>query len=383
MAIAQKTKVLHIITGLNIGGAEVMLFNLLREIDRKKFDVMVISLTDQGCLTEKITALDIRVVSLGLRRIWKPAYLFRLFSWLRQYRPDVVQTWLYSSDLIGGAAAKLTGSIPVVWGVHHSSLDPKVTSNSMIWKAKLCAALSSFLAAKIVCCSDATEKFHRKIGYKANKLTVIHNGFDIEIFKPDPAAREAVRQEIGINAETVLIGLVGRFDPQKDQHNFIRAAGLFQRQYPDVRYLLCGSKITWDNDQLVQWLDEAGIREKVYLLGRRGDIPQVMASLDIAVSASNTEAFPLVVGEAMAAGVPCVVTDVGDSGLIVGNTGKVVKPEDPETLRSAWQDMMTLGTAGRTQLGEQARKRIQERFTLALCARKYENLYSAIAARNV
>ena len=252
----------------------------------------------------------------------------------------------------------------------------------MIRKAKLCATLSAYLTTRIVCCSNATERFHRGIGYAAGKLTVIYNGFDMDLFKPDPAAREAVRKELGIQPETVVIGLVGRFDPQKDQKNFIQAAGLLHRKQPDVRYLLCGSLINWDNSQLVQWLDEAGIRDKVYLLGRRDDVPRIMASLDAAVSASNTEAFPLVVGEAMAAGIPCVVTNVGDSELIVGDTGWVVQPNDPQALAASLQEVVLLGSEGRQSVGQRARQRIQEKFTLTNCTRNYEKLYSEIAARS-
>src|SRR6185503_9929721 len=130
-----------------------------------------------------------------------------------------------------------------------------------------------------------------------------------------------------------LIGLVGRFDPQKDHRNFIAAAAILHRSCPDVHFLLCGDNVTWENAKLRGWIEETGLRKQYRLVGRRQDMARLTAALDIGTSSSSYgEGFPNVIGEAMSCGVPCVVTDIGDSALIVGQTGRVVPAQNPEAL---------------------------------------------------
>ena len=158
-------------------------------------------------------------------------------------------------------------------------------------------------------------------------MVVIPNGFDLETCRPDSAARESVRNELQIPEDAPVIGLVARFNPQKDHRTFIQAARLLHNDRPDVRFVLCGAQVSWDNQALVRWIEEGGVRKQVYLLGRRNDIPRLTASFDIAASSSSFgEGFPNVLGEAMSCGVPCVTTDVGGSALIVGQNGMVVPP---------------------------------------------------------
>jgi glycosyltransferase involved in cell wall biosynthesis len=215
-------------------------------------------------------------------------------------------------------------------------------------------------------------------------MIVIPNGFDLSAFMPNPAARASVCQELAIAPETLLIGLVGRFDAQKDHQTFIQAAARLLQQCPEVRFLICGDEITWENSTLADWIDAAGIRHHCHLLGRREDIPRLTAAFDIAVSSSSHgEGFSNVIGEAMACGVPCVVTDVGDAALIVGDTGRVVPPRNPETLASNWHALIALGAEGRERLGRAARDRIAANFNLPVIVAKYEKLYEEIATQAV
>jgi glycosyltransferase involved in cell wall biosynthesis len=218
------------------------------------------------------------------------------------------------------------------------------------------------------------------MGYAADKMVVIPNGFDLDLFRPQKTARLSVRQEFGIPDNTLLIGLVGRYNRQKDYGNFVEAAAMLHRQIPTTHFLLCGDGVNWENNLLAQRIDAAGLRSYSHLLGRRQDIPWLVAALDIACSSSSFgEGFPNVIGEAMACGVPCVVTDVGDSALIVGDTGKVVLPRDPAALASAWRDLIDQGETMRLRLGEAARSRIKKNFDLQSIARRYENLYREMA----
>jgi len=372
--------VTHIITGLNTGGAEMMLYMLLLKADKSRFSANVISLTNIGPVGEKIQKLGIPVIALGMyAKAPNPWAIVRIGSYLRQISTDVVQTWMYHADLIGGVAARLAGKIPVVWGIHHTTLKPNSDKQSTILVAKTCSKLSKWIPARIVCCAKISRSLHVSLGYDEQKMLVIPNGFDLERFCPNKTAYREIREELGIPEETLLIGLVGRFHPQKGYRTFVEAAARLHTRHPYVHFVLCGNDITWENRDLVRWIDSAGIREQCHLLGHRDDIPWIQASLDIgSTSASHGEAFPLVIGEAMACGVPCVVTDVGDSALIVDDTGIVVPPKDPDAMTQAWEKIILLGRNGRFQLGKRARQRIRENFDLNIIVRRYEKLYDSV-----
>lgn len=372
----------HVITGLDTGGAETMLYRLLSHTDREAFEPRVVSMTGVGPVGEEIRGLGVPVESLGMRRgVPDPRGVLRLARYLRRDAPDVVQTWMYQADLVGGLATKLSvRPTPVAWGIHSTHLDPRKVKASKILTVRACALSSHLLPARIVCCSEASRVVHARMGYRTNGMLVIPNGVDLASFKHDPDARASVREELGVEAETRLVGLVARFDPQKDHETFIRAAALLRNRLPDVDFVLCGTGITWENRELVRWIDSAGVRARCHLLGRRSDTPRLTAALDVASSSSAYgEAWPLVVGEAMACAVPCAVTDVGDSALIVGDTGRVVPPKDPASLAAAWQDLLTLRPEQRTALGLAARRRVEERFGLPEAVKRYEALYEELS----
>jgi glycosyltransferase involved in cell wall biosynthesis len=375
----QPISVLFLITSLTVGGAQTMLYRLLSRMDRTRFTPQVISLIDLGPMSEKIQRLGVPLRSLGMRPGRpNPVSILRLARWLKEDRPDMISTWLYHADLIGGLAAKLAGGIPVAWGIHQSDLSYEGNKWLTLQTVKACAYLSCWLPTRIICCSEASWRAHAAVGYATKKMIVIPNGSDLITFKPDSVARESVRKEFAIPEGAPLIGLVGRFHPQKDHHNFVQAAALLHRDSPDVHFLLCGEDVTWSNPQLTSWIQEAGIRERCRLLGRREDIARLTAALDIATSSSFGEAFSNVIGEAMACGMPCVVTDVGDSALIVGQTGRVVPPRNPNALFAALRELVKLGREGRSQLGIAARQRIKEHFDLPDIVARYQNLYQEV-----
>jgi glycosyltransferase involved in cell wall biosynthesis len=377
-------KIVHVISGLTTGGAEMMLYRLLSFRNDTALAAEVISLVTIGSMGEKVRALGVPVRALGMRRgVPNPSGLYRLVRWLRKDPPDVIQTWLYHADLIGGLAAKLAGGIPVAWNIRHSNLDAIGDKRLSRWTAYTCARLSRWLPTRIVCCSEASQRTHIALGYAADRMVVIPNGFDLTAFRPDPAARLSVRQELGIPAEAPLIGLVGRFHPQKDHRTFIHAAAQLHAHAPEARFLLCGDEVTWKNTELASWLEVAGIRQNCHLLGRREDIPRLTAALDIASSSSAYgEGFSNVIGEAMACGVPCVVTDVGDAAHIVGDTGRIVPPRNPQALAQEWRALMEIGQEGREGLGHAARRRIEEHFNLPAITARYEKLYEELATHS-
>ena len=377
-------RITHIITGLSTGGAEMMLYKLVSRMDRNEFEIHLVSLMDMGLIGEKIQDSGVPVTVLGMKRGRPdPRMMIKLARWLRQDRPDIIQTWMYHADLIGGLAAKIAGGIPVIWNIRHSNLDPKGNKNTTLWTAKVCTKLSDWLPSKIVCCSHASEQVHTRLGYNQNNMVVIPNGFDLDVFLPDMNARKAIRKELALAEETTLVGLIARFNTQKDHQNFFQAAGLLHQNRPDVHFVLCGNGIDWKNSKLTEWIVEAEVKSVTHLLGHRSDIPSIQAALDISSSSSYGEGFPNVIGEAMACGVPCVVTDVGDSSKIVDVTGIVVPPRDPQALADGWGSLIEMGAVARRKLGIAARKRIQDNYSLSMIAGQYEDLYHKVVTEKL
>jgi glycosyltransferase involved in cell wall biosynthesis len=375
-------KVMHIITTLGPAGAENMLCRIAEGMDTTRFENEVVSLTGILDLAEKMNSLGVRVRTLAMKKsVPNPLLVMRLANWIRESKPDVIHTWMYHANLIGTLAARLAGNVPVVWAIHHNAFDPRVDKRRTMLVNRACAVLSRKFAERIVFCSEASLRTHKLLGYAAEKLQVIPNGFDLEQVKPDLTARASLRQELGIPADAVVIGLAARFHPHKDHRNFVQAAERLHKLMPDVHFLLFGMGITWDNTQLGAWMSAAGLRERCHLLGLRHDISRLFSGMDIATTASRSEAFPIVIGEAMACGTPCVVTDVGDSALIVENTGSVVPPEDPHTLAEAWRGLIHAGPAVRRRLGIAARERVQRNFSLPVIVERYQKIYAQAAAR--
>lgn len=360
-----------------------MLHKIICNLSEKNVESQVISLTDVGKIGRKIEAMGVPVIALGMKRgIPGPKGLIRLIRHIKKYKPDIIQSWMYHADLIAGFAGWLGGKYPVIWNIRHSNLEPETNKKLTIYTAKLCAKLSESLPTKIICCSEASRREHLKLGYAEHKMTVIPNGFDIKQYQPDEAARIETRKELEIDQETLVVGIVGRYDRQKDYPNFINAAKIMSKKRKKINYVMVGRDIDWENKELVQLIREAGIEDDVRLLGERDEIWKVICSFDIATSASKSgEGFSNAIGEAMSCGVPCVVTDVGDSAIIVGNTGKVVKSGDSSELAYAWEQLIEEGDEGRRERGVKARKRIIAEYSIATIAERYKKLYYEVIER--
>lgn len=374
-------KVVHIITGLGLGGAETMLFKLLSQMDRDIFAPEVISLTDVGPVGERIREIGIPVHSVGFKSgMPTPGAYVRLTGLLGSLKPDVVQTWMYHADLLGGLAAKQKGIKAVAWNIRNSTLDRNTSKRSTILVMKMCARLSRRLPARIVCCSETAKQVHIAQGYTPEKFQIIPNGFDLAAFRPDASARVAVREELRLPQDTLLVGLVGRYNPQKDHASFVQAAARTARHHPNVHFLLCGEHVTLENGEVAAQIEATGLAARFHLLGRRTDIARLNAAFDVAASSSAYgEAFSNVLGEAMACGVPCVATDVGDAGLIIGETGRVVPPRSPDALAEGLLALLCMDADQRVALGQKARYRVQENFSLPLIAAHYQQLYQELA----
>jgi len=374
-------KITHIITGLAADGAETALYHLLGELDRQEYQSEVVSLTDRGPTAPKIESLGVPVRALGMMRsVPNPLAIRRIAKILRRSRPHIVHTWMYHSNLLGGLAAQAAGGIPVIWGIHHSKVDSQDTKRFTVWTVRACAWFSKQLPARIICCANSSELAHVQLGYDSEKMEVIYNGIDSEIFRPNTEARLALRSRLGLQPETLLIGMAGRLHRHKDHKTFFVAARLLRAERPDAHFVLCGEGMEPANSKLAAEIAD-GLQGHCHLMGLQREMPAFYAGLDIAANSSMSEAFPLAVGEAMACGVPCVVTEVGDSPTIVGQTGRVVPPRQPALLARALRELIEVGSESRQILGSAARDRVITHFSVTQFAQRYQSLYRNVANR--
>lgn len=372
-------RVVLIITGLGTGGAEMMLLKMLQCMDRMRFTPHVISLTDKAEIGARIESLGIEVEALGMRPgAFSVKRWLRLVARLRALKPDLVHTWMYHADLLGGVAARVAGIPAVAWGLHNSNLDPDKSKRSTRIVMRGCALLSGRIPLRILSCSERARRIHVEAGYCSSKIVVVPNGFDLQRFQPNDEMRVSVRDELGLPRTSLLVGLIARDDPQKNHAGFIRAAALVHEALPDVQFVMAGAGIDATNATLRRAIDDAGLLEVVHMLGRRDDIPRIMASLDVVASSSHSEAFPNVLGEAMACGIPCVVTDAGDSAAIVGDTGRVVPVGDMAAFGRELLALISMPSADRRVLGFKARERVREHFEIGHVVRQYENFYLSL-----
>jgi glycosyltransferase involved in cell wall biosynthesis len=355
-----------------------MLWEVAKHLNRQRFSPHVMSLTTKGEIGKRLESEGIPVEALGMTpgqfSLW--AFL-HLMKRLKALHPDIVHTWMYHADFLGGLAARLAGIKTIAWGIHNADLPPGRTKRSTWWIMKACAWLSPWVPQKILCCSETAKAVHLRAGYSSQKFTVIPNGFDLQRFHPDPDARLSVRRELGLPEETPLVGLIGRYDPRKNHQGFFQAAAHIHKQRPDIHFLLAGDSITTDNTSLARFITSANCENVTHLLGLRNDIPRLMAALDVLASSSSEEAFPLVLGEAMASGVPCVGTAVGDSADIIGDTGHTVPRGDMDDLAQKILTLLSLSPEKRQALGENARTRIQNNFAINTIATRYETFYGS------
>jgi glycosyltransferase involved in cell wall biosynthesis len=366
-----------LITELNVGGAEVMLAHVAGRSNRAEFRTTVISLSDVGAIGARIRQHNVPVYALGMRpdRVNALA-MWRLVRLLRRLQPDILQTWLYHADVAGTIAAKVAGVPHTVWNVRCADLNPAEHPRSLMWLLRVLPALSA-LPAAVICNSTAGRREHERLGYRPRRWSMIPNGFDTDAFSPAPDARRLMRRELGIADDVPLVGMLARLHPMKDHPTFVKAAAEVARRRDDVRFVIAGRGVD-GNDRLLNLARSLSISDRVRFLPERQDSAAFLAALDVAVSSSSSEAFPNVVGEAMACGVPCVVTDVGESRMLVGDTGVVVPPRDPTALADGILRVLALDPASRTDLGRRARRWIQAEFSLQPVVDQYLALYAEL-----
>ncbi len=332
----EKKKVVLLISDFNYGGAQRQLAALAKRIKKRgNFEPYIIHYYAGGALSEDLVNADINVTHIPKGgRFDFPGFYWRLVKHLKQIDPDIIHGYLDIPNLVASALKPLFPKSKIIWGIRGSGESNPGALDSMILGVE---TLLSQFTDLIINNSAVGKKYYLEKKFPAEKMVVVPNGIDLKRFYPDPTGREKVRQEWNISEDQVVIGLPARINPMKDHPNFLRAASLLKDKYPNLVFVCVGKQDDQDDsqymDELKQLGSELGLQDRVLWTGGRTDMLAVHNAFDISVSASAYgEGFSNTVGESMACGNPCVVTDVGDSAWIVGELGEVVSPGDHQAL---------------------------------------------------
>ena len=321
-------RIVHIISGLNDGGAEGVLFRLCKnDLQQEHIVISFLNEGKYGFLLREI-GINVFCLNMNLGRIRIKDFL-NLFKLLIKLKPDTIQTWMYHADFFGGIVSRFAGFKNIFWNIRHTTLEPEESKKSTRLVVKLCARLSRVIPKGIICCGEEVLRLHSELGYKKSKMKIIFNGYDISLFKPSIKLRLFFRKEFDLNSKTLVLGMVGRFHPQKNHLGLLKALSIVKKCFKDFKFLLVGSDLNHNNLILVNEIKNQSLESNILLINKRSDMPAVMNALDINVlSSSSGEGFPNVLAEAMACGIPCVTTNIGDASLIVDRTGWVSPPNN-------------------------------------------------------
>jgi glycosyltransferase involved in cell wall biosynthesis len=374
-------KVLHVITGLDAGGAERMLMRLILSKPQNISETIVVSLTTLGLIGRELQAHGVQVKTLELSSILSvPLALWRLTKIMNSFSPLIVQTWLYHADFFGGFSAKLAGISPVIWNIRSTAI-PQGAFSMTYWLIRLCGISSYFIPDRIICCANSAKKAHIKLRYAPHKMIVIPNGYNFSAFEFNLNLRAKARLKLGFANCDIVIGVVGRFDPLKDFKNFVTAASYIAPKCIDVKFLMVGRDNQTSNIILYGWIEEAGLVSKFKLVGEQPDVAFYLSAMDIFCLSSANEAFPNVVVEAMAMGLPCVVTRAGDAVDILGDDNFVVPVRDSASLSEALLRMCRLDPFDRQILGERNAKKVRKEYGIESIRRRYDEVYEGLSRK--
>jgi len=376
-------RILFISTGLGTGGAEMTLLRLLGALP-ETVSTAVVSLTVEDAIGKQIEDLGVPVHALQLGvKLSALGAGSRLAAITRAFRPDVIQGWMYHANLAAHWVRRQSmPSVPLAWGIRQSlsgARREKLTTRAVI---KLGAWLSP-AADAIVYNAQRSAEDHESKGFAGTRRVVIPNGVDCEAFRPDPGKRTQLRHTLGIGDETLLLGQVARYHPMKGHAILLDAVSTLRRRGLAVEVLMAGKGVDEANAELQSRCRKLDLTGHVHLLGRRGDVDDLWQAVDVGVSPSEWgEGFPTAVAEAMACGVPCVVTDVGDSALLVSDRSLVVAPGKPVTLADAIAGLARAGADARRALGQRLRERVAAQYGVDLMAQRFLGLYESLMAGN-
>tara|TARA_B100001250_G_C19805944_1_gene793292 strand:+ start:1699 stop:2817 length:1119 start_codon:yes stop_codon:yes gene_type:complete len=371
-------RIIHIITGLHIGGAERMLEKLLiQEIDSK--NTLIISLSSIGEIGANLEKLGYDLVAIDLKKNLFSLIkgFFKIRRYIRAFKPNIVQTWLYHSNLIGSLAS-LFLNINVVWNLRGTSI-PQGFFSMTNFVIIVLSFLSYFMPKKIICCGASVKEAHRKMGFSDKKMIVIPNGYDFKNFKKNDAAGLKIRQKYNVKESDILIGSVGRFDPLKDHDNFIQACAMIRKHNKDIEFIIIGRDINSKNNALMSILIKHNMDDDIILIDEQKSLNSFYSAMDIFCLHSLSEGFPNVLVEAMANSLPCVSTDAGEAEIILNNSEYTVRVNNPIDLSKKLLSVAELSVEKRKQLGFNNSSRVKNKYDIRKIKKIYFDLYKQLS----
>jgi glycosyltransferase involved in cell wall biosynthesis len=377
-------KILHIIIGLNQGGAEESLKRLVFASHSEQYQHIIISLTTLGVVGNILRDEGIDVYCLDLNYFYQlPNIFFKLIKLTLSIRPNIIQTWMYHADLLGGITGFLLRK-PVIWGVRNTHATyGNGTSKSTQIIMKICAILSWFIPKKVVCVADAAIYSHSKYGYKKSIMLNIPNGYDIELINrlANKENRLILRTQLGIDENNLVIGSVGRFNDYKDYPNFVKAINELQKNYQYLKILMVGRNINKSNIELMDLISKTNYPDQFILLDEQKNPAQYVACMDIFCLHSASEGFPNVLAEAMSLSILCVTTDVGDARIIINNDEYVVPSKNSFALAKKIEQLINLSDIDKSFIGSSMHNNIVSKYSIQTIKLAYENLYHSIISK--
>lgn len=376
-----RIKLFVVTTSMVFGGAEIMLLELLKGIDRTKFDVTLCVLKAEQGLQSRFESIGYKTHAFPVGLTWSGLKsLAGLVSLFLAIRPDIVQSWMYRADFYACFLKLLRPKTKLVWSVHNCDLSLSRNGLSRWILVKACAVLSWVFPNAIAYCATSAIASHKAFGFRELDALYIPNGFDADCFKKISGARETVCTEVGLNPALPVVGSFGRFDPQKNHTGLLDLVAVLHKRGLKIQLLLAGGGVDGLNGQLAAQTKRLGLSGYVRLLGVREDVPRLMSALDLYVSFSLGEAFPLVLGEAMLCETPVIATNCGDSSRLGLESWMITPVGNTDEAAEAIEIFFNLNEARREELGKRSRQFVVDNFSIKNTVTTYSNLYRSLVS---
>ena len=364
-------KILFISPDIDSGGAENVLYNLVKRKDKK--NVFLISLTNYGYYGERLKKEGYKIYALNIKKnIFSIFKLFKLYFIIVKLKPDIVHTWLYHANLLGGILSKIAGVKRIYWSIHH---DYEYSNFWMMIEMKILALLSYLIPKKIIFCSLLSQKNHLNKGYKKLISQTIENGISTSKFRPNLKSKNEIRNKFNLKDDCLFLGNISRYHPIKDHDTLLKALSILNNEKINFKCILVGEGLTFSNDHLLKKIKKFNLADKVILYGKSFEINKIMSALDLLILCSKKEAFGMVLLEAMSSGVPCLSTNVGDAKSIIGDLGWIIEPSNPDILASKIIDIIKQ-KINLKDYSSLARERILNKYKLTRMIKSYKKIYN-------
>ncbi|BFM49626.1 glycosyltransferase [Marinomonas sp. THO17] len=368
--------ILYLINSLDVGGAEIALKKLILNLP-DGVQVKVVTLKSEGKIADDLRLEGIDVFCLNVKSIMHfPSAILQLNKIIKDERPEIIQSWLYYSDLVASFASMLSGGQKIIWGIRTTELKKGSYITAII--RKVLSWLSYWIPTKIVVVAEKAKEKHIEIGYDASKMKVIPNGFDIEASQVDLSSVSLFKKDIGISKNDFVIGCIGRLSQDKGQDVFIAAADLISQRFPSIKFLMVGRDLELSNSKVTGWINKTSYPDNFILVGERSDVSVCLKAMDIFCLPSRSEGFPNVLGEAMLAGVPCISTDAGDAAALGGENVPIAEINNSIDLANKLIDLLEKTVEERNELGLVLNQRIVEKYSVDKMVSRYIDLYKEL-----